>query len=443
MERARAGRRCKRAFIGSVLELEDRRTPSGGMVSPLLENPIGYLAVHPNTPVLPFASPASKATFIDPTVKIIHGQSVVVGLQGFIGPFATLNGHSGAIKIGNLTSILDNSTLVPDPSGKSPHAVIKIGDQVVVGFGATIEGSSTIGGYFAAGQPTSIGPGALIDGATVQPGAMVSARARVGPGVTIPTGFNVLPGKNVTTQAEADHPSLGLVAPMTANDRSTITNTLAQNEALTVGYTQLYQGDPATGINPGGNPTIGGIYNGRTSNILGANREPGPNKDPYETSKSGPEFLTPHQGLIGTILSTFPGRLTGKVEIGMRAWQAAFHLGRANAIRADQGQPISIASIAHTGLHVTINSPLGGTLTIGKGFRAADNAVILSGPNVNAVLGNDVAIGAGAVLDRASLGSGSTVGAGAYLFNSTFPANTVIPENAIYLNGKYVGQVDW
>ncbi len=443
MERSRSGRRCERSFIGSVLELEERQTPSGGMVSPLLVNPVGYVAIHPNTPVLPFATPSTKATYIDPTVKIVDGASVVVGLQDFVGPYATLNGHSGAIKIGNLTSILDNSTLTPDPGGKNPQAVIKIGDEVVIGFGATIEGASTIGGYFAAGQPTAIGAGALIDGATVQPGAIVAPRARVGPGVTIPSGDMVLPGMNVTTQAEADTPKLGFVAPVTASELTTITQTLAQNQGLTVGYSQLYQGNPATGVNIGANPTIGGVYFGSLSGVLGANRQPGPNHDPYETSKSGPEFLTPHQGLVGTSLSTFPARISGKVEIGMRAWRAAHRMGRANAFRADQGQPISIGSIAHTGEHVTINSPLGGTLAIGKGFRADSGAVILSGPDVNAVLGDHVTIGAGAVLDRASLGSGSTVGAGAYLFNSTFPADTIVPPNAIYLNGQYAGQVQW
>ena len=41
----------------------------------------------------------------------------------------------------------------------------------------------------------------------------------------------------------------------------------------------------------------------------------------------------------------------------------------------------------------------------------------------------------------AKLGSGSTVGAGAYLLNSTFPANTVIPAGAIYVNNKLQGFV--
>ena len=90
---------------------------------------------------------------------------------------------------------------------------------------------------------------------------------------------------------------------------------------------------------------------------------------------------------------------------------------------------------------MTINSPLGGTLTIGKDFRASSGAVILGGPNVNARIGNNVQIGSRAVVDRTSLVTDSSVGAGAYVLNSTFPADTVIPPNAIYVNNKFVGYV--
>src|SRR5262249_44841411 len=133
----------------------------------------------------------------------------------------------------------------------------------------------------------------------------------------------------------------------------------------------------------------------------------------------------------------------GQVSVtGQRAWSLAHHLGRANSIRNDEsGQPITIGSVAHTGLHVTISSPLGGTLTIGRGFRAGANAVILGGPNLNAQIGDGVSIGRGAVVDRTSLGSGSTVGPNAYLLNSSFPANTVIPAGAIYVNNKFQGYV--
>src|SRR5262249_36520259 len=140
-------------------------------------------------------------------------------------------------------------------------------------------------------------------------------------------------------------------------------------------------------------------------------------------------------------LYNFPARIIGQVIFEMKAGRLVGHLGWANAIRADEGQPITIGSIVGTGSHVTINSPLGGTLTIGHNFRAGKRPVILGGPNVNAGIGDHVTIGAGAVLDRTSLGSGSTVGPGAYLLNSTFPANSVIPAKAIYINNKFQGYV--
>jgi carbonic anhydrase/acetyltransferase-like protein (isoleucine patch superfamily) len=119
-------------------------------------------------------------------------------------------------------------------------------------------------------------------------------------------------------------------------------------------------------------------------------------------------------------------------------------VGRSNAIRADLGQSITINSIAHTGKGVTINVPGAGSLTIGENFVAGNNATILGGTtSAKAVIGDNVSIGDGAVVSGTSLGSGTTVGARAYLLNSSFPANTRIPEGAIYNNNKLVGFVQW
>jgi hypothetical protein len=61
---------------------------------------------------MPFATPAKKASFIDPTVSINNGNSIVLGFQEFIGPFVTLDGRGGAIKIGNGSDVLDNALIV-------------------------------------------------------------------------------------------------------------------------------------------------------------------------------------------------------------------------------------------------------------------------------------------------------------------------------------------
>jgi carbonic anhydrase/acetyltransferase-like protein (isoleucine patch superfamily) len=313
----------------------------------------------------------------------------------------------------------------------------------VIGFGARVLGPSVIGDYGTASSPTSIGANALVDGATIKPGAIVSPLARVGPGVTVPSGFRVLPGANVTTDAEASNPKLGMVVPVTATDISTIKSTISENESLAAGYVTLYQGNSATGVSPGASPTITGINNGDLAAVLGANLQPGPTSASFEPAKIGPTFLSPRLGSVGVQLSNFPARITGRVIFNMTALQAAHHLGRANAFRADQGQPITIDSIAKTEHRVTLNSPLGGTLTIGESFRTGSNVVVLSGAKVNAVIGDNVTINSGAVVVQTSIGSNSTVGSGAYLANSTFPANTVIAAKAIYVNNKFLGYVSW
>ena len=62
---------------------------------------------------------------------------------------------------------------------------------------------------------------------------------------------------------------------------------------------------------------------------------------------------------------------------------------------------------------------------------------------MNAKLGDNVTIGAGAVVSQSSLGSNSTVGQRAYLAQFDIPANTVIPAKAIYINNKFEGYVQW
>jgi carbonic anhydrase/acetyltransferase-like protein (isoleucine patch superfamily) len=439
MNRKTGPKRRVSGLAWSVERLDNRLLlHASAMISPLLKNTLGYQAVRPNTPVMPFATPAKKASFVDPTVSIKNGSSVVLGYQEFIGPFATLDGKGGAIKIGNGSDVLDNALIVASAGRRSQASKVLIGGSVVIGFGATVIGPSTIGSYADATRPISIGAGA-----TIEPGAIVSPLARVGPGVTVPTGYRVLPGANVTTDAEASNPALGMVVAVTVSDIATVEKTLAENESLASGYITLYQGNSATGASPGADPKRSGINNGNLSTILGAGQEPGTSLASFEPSSSSPAFTTAHQGLTQAILANFPARITGQVEIGMRAWQAAFRLGRASAIRADQGQPIVIGSISHTGRHVTINSPLGGQLTIGRNFTADTGAVIVSGPNVNAKLGDDVTIGTGAVVTQSSIGSNSSVGRDAYLLNSTFPANTVIPPKAIYINNKFQGYVQW
>jgi carbonic anhydrase/acetyltransferase-like protein (isoleucine patch superfamily) len=435
--------------------LESRRLLSQGTWPPyipsselkaLLSDPTGTPAVRPNTPVLPFGSPAKRATYIDPTAHIINGYAVIISTPAFVAPYATLNAHGGIIKIGGVSAILDNASIVANPlhPHTAPAPQVLIGEHVLISYGAQILGPSTIS-TFTATTPTEIGPGAVVDNATIEPGSIVSALARVGPGVTLPTGFRVLPGMNVTTNAEASNPALGKVVKVTTADLNDVTSNLANSLSLAAGYVTLYQGQSATGASPGVDPSVSGVNNGNLAAIEGASAQPGSPtaSTPYLPPGTSPQFPSPHQGLVPAQLYGFRARATGGTVFHSRAASIAHRLGRSNSIRADQGQPITIGSISQTGNGVTINSPLGGQLTIGQNFVAGSGATILSGGTVKAVIGDNVSIGAGAVVDRSNLGSGTTVGDRAYVFESTFPAGSNIPAGAIYINNKLVGTVQW
>jgi len=396
---------------------------------------------------MPYPTQSKLATYIDPTAKITNGYAVIVGAPSFIAPYSTLNAHGGIIKIGNSTDILDNATIVANPvhPHTAPAPQVLIGDHVLVSYGAQILGPSTIGAYVSSAEPTEIGPGAVIDQANVEPGAIVSALARVGPGVTVPSGYLVLPGKNVTTNAEASDPALGKVVSVTSSDLSAITSRLTANQSLATGYNTLFQGQSATGADPFVPSTVTGVFFGNPTTITGVSSEPGSAtaSTPYLPAGATPKFFIPDRGLVATPIHSFRARVTGAMNFNESAATLAHHLGRSNSIRADMGGPINIGSIAHTGNGVTINALSGGSLTIGQNFVAGNNATILGGSSTKIVVGDNVSIGNGAVVEGTSLGRGSTVGDHAFLLDSTFPAGTQIPAGAIYENNKLIGYAEW
>ncbi len=444
----RQGRRTGRSVRPEAEFLEGRRLLSVGPRLPsYVTNPPGAgVAARPNTPVLPFGSPTKTATFIDPSVHVYNGKHVVVGTKTYIGPYASLDSRAGFIKIGTGSAILDNARIESDPSKTSPTTSVLIGDSVQIGYGATVIGPSVIGAYGSAAHATGIGANATINGATIEAGAFVGPLATVGPGVVVPAGMYVLPGANITTTAQASDPALGFVREVTATDTSQLKSELANDAGLAAGYTNLYQGSSATGPLPGvGSPP----YNGDLAAVLGTSAEPGSTYVSIEpASPVGPKFFDPRRNeLVQGLFYNFRSRIVGAVEFNELPKAVASALSHSDSIRADQGQPIIIGSLGAVGNHVTINSPLGGTLTIGQNFVANDFAVIESGVNpttgkgVNAVIGDNVTIGAAAVVSQSSIGSGSTIGAGSYIFGSTIPANTTIAPRTILIDNVNEGTV--
>jgi carbonic anhydrase/acetyltransferase-like protein (isoleucine patch superfamily) len=471
MDRIRRRRRAEVAFRPRDEQVEVRLLMAQGpQLAPgiFLGSAPAYHLVRPNTPVAPFGAALATASFVDPSVRIINGQHTVIGQKSFVGPYATLDSHTGFIKIGTGSAVLDNAIVVsnpnPTPRGVAPTSVV-IGDQVSIGYGATVYGQSLIGAFGSVAKPTGVGANAVIDGATIAPGSVVGALARVGPGVAVPTGMYVLPGANVTTQAEANNPALGKVEKLPASVLSDLTTSLTRSSQLASGYTSLYQFNTATGANPG--TTTSGVQNGSLAAVLGTSQEPGPATATvatgitFEPSKTGPKFLGPSGNLVEADVPGVPIRATGDVRFyDTRAHTVLRRVGTSNAIRADQGQPISFVTAPSTGNAVTINSPLGGTvtttsgtttttktiggLTVGVNFQAGNNSVILGGAdNTTYVIGDNVTIGQGAVVERTTIFQGAVIGARSFVSQSIVPPGTVIPPGTVMINNKVVGQVQW
>lgn len=434
-------RRSRRTFRPRLEPCESRQLLSGfGDLTHPIEPPVhrplykpGFMhPIRPNTPVLPYGAISSRATFIDPSVRVLDGRRIMIGSQSFLAPYGTVDGRLGMMMIGRLSTIQDNATIVANPNSQPGNPMLTIGDLVAIDSGALVRGPGTLGAFEKEAATTYVGPNATIDGANLDPGAFVSALAYVGPGVTVPAGWKVLPGVQVTTQAEASDLTLGKVVPVTPDDLSAAESLLASGVRLAAGYSALYQNNIETGPSPGTpNPTV---FNGDLSRVLGVGPEPARPSEGLEPPLTSPRFPSPRGLVVPYDLPWFRGRVTGDVRFAQRAASLAQRFGRSDSIRGDAGQPILIVSIARLGNSVSIHAPEGGQLSIGQNFRAEDRAVILGGPH--AEIGDDVVVGSGAVLENASIGAGSSIGANSYLKDVTIPPGSVIAPGTILVESE-------
>jgi carbonic anhydrase/acetyltransferase-like protein (isoleucine patch superfamily) len=152
---------------------------------------------------------------------------------------------------------------------------VQIGERVIMAHFTAIKGAARIGLQGSTGPftdpvtntqfnndipETFLAFNCEVDGATIERNSVVNFLSRVGPGVTLPSGKVVLPGKNVTTNLEASSGTLGKVANLTQADVRFMEGVVAVNEALAKGYTELATADlsnvrginyaPVTSFNP-------------------------------------------------------------------------------------------------------------------------------------------------------------------------------------------------
>jgi carbonic anhydrase/acetyltransferase-like protein (isoleucine patch superfamily) len=366
--------------------------------------------------VLTAAAAGPAATFIDPTA-VLHGRPIRIGRGDYVGPFANLMAMNGAtLSIGDDSNVQDNVAIC----GVGPRQAITIGDNVILAHNATINGPATIGA--PGGAPVFVGFNAIVDGATVQPGAMVLGLAKVAPGIVIRSGIKVMPGMYIRTQAQADDPKLGKVEKVTSEDKQFMKDVLHVNEVLAKVYSEQERRSSSSVLGIGPNP-------------------PAPKFNPISS--------IPTLAGVRTVDPSFRDRIIGDVQMTNSLNQLQKLMGRDDSIRADEASPFLIGKIARMGNRVTIHGLEFTSLKSGHGDTFGYHSVIHGGsdsgqqPVGTTRLGSGVRVGEWAVVFKSTIGNNCVIGPYAYIESSTLAPGTVVPRGAIIVNNKYRGHVQW
>ena len=387
---------------------------------------------HGNVPVCSTDASATTATFLDPTASVRGARHIGLGERIYVCPFAELYATRRApISIGESSNVQDN-VLVDARGGTG----IEIGDRVILAHGSSVVGSASIGIEESPLPPQVEGTvdtyggsvflsfGSEVDGATLELNSGVSALARVAPGITLPSGYLVLPGKDVTTQDEAQDPALGKVRYIDQGDIEFNEAVIHVNESLARAYTELYREDPSA--------------------VLGANVDPGHtdfNQDRDLPSFAGEEQAQPE----------FRNRVIGDVDLADGFARFAERTGERIAVRADEGEPFVVGHVDEMGDDVVFHALEHSDIHVGDDVRYGEGAIVHGGgrvvvegqPEAQTVVGDDVRLGDESIVFRSTIGDGARIGDRSAVVGSDLAPGTVVPPNTVILNGEVFGTVDW
>ncbi|MBS1788367.1 MAG: acetyltransferase [Acidobacteria bacterium] len=368
------------------------------------------------TQSLNFSSRAAGSSFTDPTAQV--SSNAKLGDEVYVGPFATLLTDAGhTISVGAESDIQDNVTL--DASKGDIH----MGDMVILAHGAAVKGDAELGehGQCPKGEAhcaSFVGFNAEVDGAMIEMDSMVGHLARVAPGLTIKSGLKVLPGKNVTTQTEADDPSLGKVAAVVDADRDFMHGVIEVNVAFADTYSHLKAGE-----------------------ITGINTDP---DTPFNPGKQVPSLNgTPTQD------GNFRNRIIGAVLLSNTLSQLDDAMGSRDSLRADEGSPFILGPISFMGSGVTFHALEHTALQISGNGRFESGCLVHGGPNAyssnTTVAGFGFRLGAKSVFFNSRIGALGRIGFKSAVLASDLGTaqNTRIGDCQIINNGQKAGVVEW
>ncbi len=422
-------------------------------VSAAAGEPSEAQACHPtnkNRPVCGKGAPLAEANFLDPTARVVGAGNISLAGQVYIAPFAQLLASKSApIELGPETNVQDNVVVVANVRrtaaatrsltvvGLSAKSGVKTGERVIMAHGSSVRGPARLG-VQRKGQPAPkvdsgvfISFGARVDGAVIERDSGLSAMSRVGPGVRLRSGFIVLPGKNVTTQAQADNPALGKVRPITEADRLFNAGVVEVNVGLAREYSRLAREDKSA--------------------VRGINLDPGGNEFDEERNAptvqssncTGPEVRRP----------SFRNRIIGDVCLQDSLKKLDRVMGHRIAIRADEGGPFRIGSIDKMDDRVVFHALEGSALRVGNNVTYGAGAIVHGGgrPVLNAaasvsaptVIENNVRLGAGAVVFRSHVRNGGRIGDRSVVVGSELKPGQRIAPRTIFANGEVFGPVEW
>ncbi|MEP7337326.1 MAG: acetyltransferase [Acidobacteriota bacterium] len=364
-----------------------------------------------------FRARAAGEHFADPSAQM-RGH-ITLGDEVYVGPFATLVAEADhKIEIGAESDVQDNVTL------EATKGDIILGEQVILAHGTTVKGAAEFGEHGTCPVatdthcPSFSGFNSEVDGAKVEKDAMVGHLARLAPGLTLKSGLKILPGKNVTTQAEAEDTTLGKVAAVTQADRDFMHGVIEVNVEFAVQYAHMTSAE-ITGINA----------------------------DPNTTFNSGKNFPT----LLGTSTQdgSFRNRIIGNVLLSNNIAQLDDVMGARISLRADEGAPFIFGALRSIGSNATVHALEHTGVSINGNARIESGSLIHGGPNSfnsnTTTAGFGFQLGAKSVFFASRIGALGRIGYKSAILATDFgnAANTRIGDCQVYNGGVKVGTVEW
>ncbi|MBM3463358.1 MAG: acetyltransferase [Armatimonadetes bacterium] len=371
--------------------------------------PSGITRVNPRGSSLPVQ--ASPVYFIDPTATV-QG-ALEISNDVFVGPFAEISTGASRVRIGAQTDIQDNASVDADVGRE-----VDLGDRVILAHGASVRGPAVIGA--SGGLAAFVGFNALVDGGTVEPNAMVGIMARLGPGVRLRSGLKILPGKNVTTQTEADDPALGKVALVTGADMAFMDGVIAVNIDFARGYAAV-----------------------QANNRLSVR---GIGENPSTTLNPVPD--TPTMDGVPTVNPFFRNRIIGEIHFEDSLALLDLRMGSRDSARADEGKEFRIGQLGGMADDVVIHALEHTSVFIGDGNVFGSGVIVHGGddsgnvPHDTTRIEDGVTVGAGAVVFRATIGDNCVIGVRALVDGSQLAAGTVVADRAIIVKNVSLGFVE-